>query len=303
MFDFDENNFVDLSKLNIYTPIISKQSIKYDFNKTTTETYRVMRYMCIDPITHEKVPPNLDFTFDYMWDPITGDRIDLDPYGGFHFNVLNLAMNFYYNRLRMLWTDGETIDGIKYEGYYGDALCSGEDLYVSSRGISKHMHLFRLPIIDCYLTKDFNYSITTMGPKLTNEEIDKIQNIIDVYYKNNKKIKKIYSKLDNNQINNNQINNNLINNNLININQINNNLINNNQININQINNNQININQINNNLINNNLINNNLINNNQINNNQINLRLIRDLYSKAISKISSEKDARHAVDELKLIM
>ena len=84
MFDFDENNFIDLSNLNITTPIITKQSIKYDYDKTTTETYRVMRELCIDPITHEKVPSNLDFIFEYMWDPITGDRLDKDPNGGFH---------------------------------------------------------------------------------------------------------------------------------------------------------------------------------------------------------------------------
>lgn len=211
MIEFNENDFIDFSNIAInrsFTAIesttreltaneitsipIINHNIKYDFNKITTETYRVMRNLHIDPITHTKVPSNLDFIFEYMWDPITGDRLDKDPNGGFHFNVINLAMNFYYNRLRLLWIDGEIIDGIKYEGYYGDGLCSGEDLYVSSRGISKHMYLFRLPIIDCYLTKDFDYSIITMGPQLTDEEIDKIQNIIDDYYKgNNKKYNKI----------------------------------------------------------------------------------------------------------------
>ncbi len=52
------------------------------------------------------------------------------------------------------------------------------------------MHLFRLPIIDCYLPKEFNYSVITMGPKLTDLEINLIQNIIDDYYKNKKVAKK-----------------------------------------------------------------------------------------------------------------
>ena len=221
MIDFDENNFIDLSHLKINNT--SEIPIIYNFNKTTNETYKVMRELHIDPITHEKVPQQLDFKFDYMWDPITGDRLNKDPFGGFHFNVLNLAKNFYFNRLRMLWIEGDIVDNIIYEGYYGDALCSGEDLYVPSRGISKHMHLFRLPIIDCYLETNFNYSIITMGPQLTIDEIDKIQDIIDKYYKGKK---------------------------------------------------------------------------NNKYN--KINLRLLNDLYTKAISKSSSEQDARKAVDELK---
>ena len=157
MINFDENNFIDVTiSENGSQNIIKSKDNNYNFDRLTTETYKVMRELELDPITHEKIPTDLDFNFEYMWDPITGERLDKDPFGSFHFNVLNLAKNFYYNRLRMVWIEGDTIDGIKYEGYYGDGICSGEDLYVSSRGISTHMHLFRLPIIDCYLTKEFN---------------------------------------------------------------------------------------------------------------------------------------------------
>jgi len=160
------------------------------FNKLTKETYRVMREMHIDPITHEKVPDELAFKFEYMWDPITGDRTEKDIYGSLYFNVLNLAKNFYYNRLRMLWIEGEIYNGIQYQGYYGDGVEAGEDLYVPSRGDSKHMHLFRLPIIDCYLPEKFSMSIITMGPKLTKLEIEEIQEKINNYYKKNIKQKK-----------------------------------------------------------------------------------------------------------------
>lgn len=234
MFDIDEQSFIDFSNLSINNNTQNKNTLiinNYNFDKTTTETYKVMRELHLDPITHEKVPDNLDFKFEYMWDPITGDRLEKDPNGPFHFNVLTLAENFYHNRLRMLWIDGETINGIKYEGYYGDALCSGEDIYVPSRGISKHMHLFRLPIIDCYLQSGFDYSVITMGPKLTYEEIDEIQNIIDKYYKVNTNISK-----------------------------------------------------------------------KNKTKTNIINISHMRNLYMKAISKTSTEKEARCAVDELKKI-
>jgi hypothetical protein len=193
MTSFDDNYFIDFNNLGINNIGDSSKSIskkiEYNFDKTTTETYRVIRELKLDPITLEKIPSSLEFKFEYMWDPITGDRLNKDPNGPFCFNVLTLTKNFYYNRLRMLWIDGETIDNIKYEGYYGDGVGAGEDLYVPSRGISKHMHLFRLPIIDCYLPKEFNYSIITMGPKLTDDEINQIQDIIDMHYKTKKNIR------------------------------------------------------------------------------------------------------------------
>lgn len=188
---FDDDCFVNLSNNNI-EPI--NKNINYDrFDNTTNETYRVMRELHIDPITHEKVPEHLAFKFEYMWDPITGERLEKDVNGPLYFNCINLYINFYYNRLRMLWIDGEIIDNIQYEGYYGDGLCSGEDLYVPSRGISKHLHLFRLPIIDCYLDKNFDLSVITMGPKLNDDEINLIHDKIEVNMKKNKKNKKNYN--------------------------------------------------------------------------------------------------------------
>jgi hypothetical protein len=160
------------------------------FEKLTRETYRTMRELKLDPITHQKVPEELQFKFEYMWDPITGERLKKDKYGPLYFNVLSLAKNFYYNRLRLLWIDGEIENGIRYEGYYGDGVEAGQDLFISGRGDHKHMHLFRLPIIDCYLPEKFTMSIITMGPLLNNEEIKEIQNKIELYYKKQTKINK-----------------------------------------------------------------------------------------------------------------
>jgi hypothetical protein len=223
---YDDDCFINFDEIediiqNIQ-PKLNNIKNSYDrYDKTTTETYRVMRQQHLDPITHEKVPSNLEFKFEYMWDPLTGERLEKDPNGSFYFNCKDLVKNFYYNRLRMLWVEGDIIDGIKYEGYYGDGVRAGEDLIVPSRGISKHMHTFRLPIIDCYLEKDFDFALITMGPLLNNEEIDSIQDTLDKYYKNKKR----------------------------------------------------------------------------KFN---INLRVMYDLYNKAINKSTSEKDARKAVDELK---
>ncbi len=162
------------------------------FEKLTRETYRVMRELKLDPISHQKVSEDRIFKFEYMWDPITGERLGKDKHGPLCFDVINLAKNFYYNRLRLLWTDGETENGIKYEGYYGDGVQAGEELFINGRGDHKHMHLFRLPIIDCYLPEKFSMSIITMGPKLNNDEIKEIQYKIDSFYKaQTKPIKKL----------------------------------------------------------------------------------------------------------------
>jgi hypothetical protein len=181
MFDLDELiTFSECSNMN--TTVDKKINIYDKFNKTTTEYYKIMRELHLDPITCDKVPDDLAFKFEYMWDPITGERTEKDPHGALYFNVKNIIKNFYYNRLRMLWTDGD-----EYQGYYGDGVGAGEEL-TNGRGNNTHLHLFRLPIIDCYLTKDFNLSIITMGPKLTNEEIDSIQKIYNKVSDKNKKI-------------------------------------------------------------------------------------------------------------------
>ena len=169
-------------------PVPKTEIDVYDkFNKTTREYYKIMRELHLDPITCDKVPDELAFRFEYMWDTITGERTEKDPNGALYFNVKNLIKNFYYNRLRMLWTDGDIINGIQYQGYYGDGVGAGEEL-INGRGNNTHLHLFRLPIIDCYLSKNFNLSIITMGPKLTSEEIDSIQKIYNKACDKNKKV-------------------------------------------------------------------------------------------------------------------
>ena len=181
---------IDFNNVNMHHNNVVDEYNKYE--KLTRETYRTMRELKLDPITHEKVPEDLQFKFEYMWDPITGERLGKDKHGPLCFNVINLAKNFYYNRLRLLWTEGEIENGIRYEGYYGDGVEAGQDLFINGRGDHKHMHLFRLPIIDCYLPEKFSMSIITMGPLLNNDEIKEIQDKIDAYYKKQKKpIKKI----------------------------------------------------------------------------------------------------------------
>lgn len=191
-FNFEE---IDFTKLTLKPESdIKKQVLTYD--KTTTETYRIKRILKIDPLTHTEVPENLRFEYENQWNPITGEVIGLDEVGPLCFNAITLYDYLFANRYKGLWNPAS--DG--YEGYYGDLVGSGSKLEIKSRGFNPEKYLFRLPIIDCYLHPDHNYSIITMGPILTNDHIKKIDHVVLSHHKNKKfltplaKIKDYYDK-------------------------------------------------------------------------------------------------------------
>ena len=73
--------------------------------------------------------------------------------------------------MRELWHN-ETDEGENggfWQGYYGNAVGAGEKFLVPGRGIHPEWYLFRLPIIDCYLTNNalnrvsyFYYPVDTL---------------------------------------------------------------------------------------------------------------------------------------------
>lgn len=144
-----------------------------DYDDTTTEKYRTMRLYKIDPIMNEEIPSYLIFEFKHKWDPITGNKKEIDEMGPLCFNAWNLYQYFYQNRFNGIWYPPKE----HFQGYYGDLLGCGVDMIVNGKPCSEK-YLYRLPIIDCYLKKSHNHSIITMGPKLTDEEIDYIDIII-----------------------------------------------------------------------------------------------------------------------------
>jgi hypothetical protein len=149
--------------------------IKYD--DQTEEYYRVMRERKLDPISAINVDSAWGFNYDYQWDPYTGDKLCIDPVGPLWFDPDSLIYSIYVKRLTLLWNDAVEGDDGTYEGYYGDGIGSGEDMFVTSRGSNTHLYPFRLPIIDCYLTKDHNLALITMGPKLTDEDVKLIDKL------------------------------------------------------------------------------------------------------------------------------
>jgi len=171
-FSYDTIDFNSLDceelKQNITEYEVSDKYNEYD--KTTTESYRIKRIFKIDPIIDIEVPEELSFKFQDTWNPYNGMREKIDPIGPLYFNAINLYDYFYLNRFKGLWNSPEG----QFQGYYGDLVGTSKNINIKSRGSNPERYLYRLPIIDCYLSPNHNYSIVTMGPELTENEISQI---------------------------------------------------------------------------------------------------------------------------------
>lgn len=168
-----------------------------DYDKTTTETYRAKRLLKLDPLTDEVVPLHMQFSYPYKWNPYNGEITGIDPVGPLVFNAYNLYKYFLNNKLNGLWIPPINDENGNFEGYYGSYVGSGKNINIDSRGEHPQKYLFRLPIIDCYLPKNYNFSVITMGPLLKDDDINKIDSILQELYKNNyypsiMQIKKLY---------------------------------------------------------------------------------------------------------------
>jgi hypothetical protein len=187
-------DLIDFNIINNEKNITSSSKINYTekYDKTTTDTYRIKRLYHIDPLTDIPVSTLYTFKFFDKWDPYTGIRCGIDKIGPLHFDVIKLYDYYFDNRYTGLWNKPSGV----FEGYYGELVGSGPNLEIKSRGSNPHKYLFRLPIIDCYLPTDHNYSLVTFGPLLTNDEINLIDNILimnNIRYKISlKKIKFYY---------------------------------------------------------------------------------------------------------------
>lgn len=167
-----------------------KQPAKIIYDKRTTEYYRVMRLRKLDPILSIDLDDKTSFQFPYMWDPYTGKATTTrDPDGPLYFHPDVLIHHFYTNRLNNLWV--EPIDDVAngyFEGYYDMAVGTGDDILIQGRGEYPEKYLFRIPIIDCYLTKDHNNMVITMGPKLSDSDIKDMYNCAERLGDNYKKM-------------------------------------------------------------------------------------------------------------------
>jgi hypothetical protein len=161
------------------------------YNERTMEYYRVIRSLCYDPITYIKLSKKTRFKIPYMWDPYTGERLGLDPYGPLYISPDNLIHYFYTMRLKKLWIKPADEQSGFYQGTFDDAVGIGNNFYLKGRGYFPEWYIFRLPIVDCYLNKDYMMQAITLTPKITIDdvkEIDRLANLNKLsYYKQFKK--------------------------------------------------------------------------------------------------------------------
>lgn len=177
---FDDDFDIDFSEISNELEQINfhKHELTLEYDMATKEKYRVMRKIKLDPIAYHEISDEFAFKFPYKWDPYTGERTVVDPDGPLFFDPDILIKHFHTKRLDKLW--GGPIDDVQtgyFSGYYDDAVGIGNEFNCIGRGLRPEWYLFRLPIIDCYLTVDHNKQFITLGPKLTDEEIDNIDKL------------------------------------------------------------------------------------------------------------------------------
>jgi hypothetical protein len=108
--------------------------------------------------------------------------LDEDINGPLYFNPLTLCHHFFTTRLNhLLCKDDQDFP------FFGDGVGNGPDFEIKGRGFHNDWYLFRLPIIDAYISnKEYGCGVT-MGPILNDYEVDEI-------YRLSLKMKKEYMK-------------------------------------------------------------------------------------------------------------
>jgi len=181
--EFDESLLVDFSDIpdaDLNEPVTVQPKKQIEYDKETNEKYRVLRLRKMDPLLYNEVDDQYAFKFKYKWDPYTGERLEEDPNGPIYFDPDYLIKYFHTKRLDKLWVQPTDESNGYFEGYYDAGVGAGEDFHLASRGAHPEWYIFRIPIIDCYLTKDHNRQFITFGPKLTNEEILEIERLANL---------------------------------------------------------------------------------------------------------------------------
>lgn len=180
-FDIDKTSTAERNNEN-------NNKIIIEYDNDTMEKYRVLRKRKMDPVLHIELEEKYSFQFKYKWDPYTGERLEEDPHGPLYFDPDTLIKHFYVKRLDKLWVNPKDEQAGYFEGYYDDGVGAGEDFYIKGRGYHPEWYIFRLPIIDCYLTKNHNKQHITFGPKLTDNEIIEIEQLANLRPDNYKKM-------------------------------------------------------------------------------------------------------------------
>lgn len=165
------------------TPKKRKSAYKTEYDHQTEEYYKSCRLQKLDPILLIKVDEDKAFKFKNMWDPYTGETLGKDPNGPLYFHPDSLIRHLYNQRVNKLWIYPEDSNDGYYQGSYDDGVGIGKKFYFNSM-YNPQWYVFRLPIYDCYLTKDHKMQHLTLGPELTNKHIAQLEKLASKYYKN-----------------------------------------------------------------------------------------------------------------------
>lgn len=160
--------------------IMYKYGISNHFTSSTFDMIEFRRKK-IDPVLNNgQVSEELSWSFPNMWNPHTGDIIDKeDPFGPITFNVVSIANYIWLNRLKKLWVpEGyHPHTGEYLSAHYEEGIGMGEKFNIISRGEHPEWYIFRLPVNDIYVLEHMKM-VPSMGPKLTKEDIIKINTIL-----------------------------------------------------------------------------------------------------------------------------
>ena len=172
---------------------ISKPTYSKDYDDMTTTYYKSHRIQNSDPITYEELKEGTCFSYYNMWNPYTGNILENDPFGPLCFNPVSIITHLYCSRLNNLWINESDEKNGLYSGYYGDGVGAGKDFEIINKGKYPERYIFRLPIANCYLSKNHDMNTITVGPELSNQDIHNLDCLMTTYYKDDEIYRKIGS--------------------------------------------------------------------------------------------------------------
>lgn len=157
-------------------PYRNKDGFPIKYDSKTLDEYIGVRRAKLDPILFIPVDEDISIKIATMWDPYHGGKISgIDPIGPLYFHPDTLIKTIYDKKLKGLWNEPIDEEGGYYEGHYGDQLGQGDNDF-SLRGQKRpECHIFRYPIEDCYLPKNYNPQFPVLTPFFTFEEVQEIE--------------------------------------------------------------------------------------------------------------------------------
>lgn len=128
------------------------------------------------PLSCDTMTDDNAFKYPYIWNALTGEIEGKDPHGPLYFNPAWIYRYIHSNILNGLWLNIEGCAG-QHDVYLG----RGQDFVRPNKIPEPNRYIFRVPIQDCYCLHDHNDSLFTLSPKLTDDDVQEIDRLIQEY--------------------------------------------------------------------------------------------------------------------------